>query len=485
MGTSMENLTLIMTLLPEIMLVVLALLVLGLDLGVKSLRPSLLGWVTAAGLVLTVIVSIAYPGAPAGNPLVWGGMLRLDLSARLFRLIFLAGAALTSLLAMEDDENNRGEFYFLLIISTLGLTLLAAAADLIMVFLSLELASIPLYVLAGFKYRESKSVESGLKYMLYGAVSSTVMLFGFTFLYGFSGTTQLYAIGGAIQASHIPPITLTMSILLILAGLGYKISAVPFHFWAPDVYEGAPTVISGYLSTVSKAGGFAVLLRFTFTLFPLLSLFIPYILAAMAVASMVVGNLLALNQKNFKRFLAYSSIAQAGYILVGVAASSALGMTGVVYYLTGYLVTNLAAFAIASIVARDTGSDDISGLAGLTDRAPMLAFALLLSLLSLGGIPPFAGFIGKLLVFSAAMKSGMAWLVIIAIVNSVLSLYYYLNVLKIAFLEKARDTTPIRGKTAPWKLAFLVCLAGILVLGMIVQPWFYQAAAAASSLIVY
>ena len=481
----MAELTLILTLLPEIMLTVLALLVLGLDLFAKKLRPSVLGWTTAIGFILTAFFCVGFSGAPASDPLVWGGMLRLDLSARLFRLLFLVGAALTSLLAMEDDENNRGEFYFLLVLSTLGLTLLAAAADLVMVFLSLELASIPLYVLAGFKYRDGRSVEAGLKYMLYGAVSSTVMLFGFTFLYGFSGTTQLYLIGGAIQAGHIPPIALTMSILLVLAGLGYKISVVPFHFWAPDVYEGALTVIAGYLSTVSKAGGFAVLLRFSFSLFPLLSMYLPYVLAALAVASMVVGNLLALNQKNFKRFLAYSSIAQAGYVMTGVAASSEFGTTGVMYYLMGYLVTNLVAFAIAGIVSRDAGTEDISGLAGLTVRAPMLAFALLISLLSLGGVPPFAGFIGKLLVFSAAMKSGMSWLVIVAVLNSVLSLFYYLRVLKVAFLDKPKEPDLIRGKTAPWKLAFLLCLTGILVLGVVVEPWFTQAAAAASSLLIY
>ena len=442
----MNTPALVLSLLPEILLVVLALLVLSLDLGSRKSRSSLCGWTAALGLILTAVVSVTVTGVHPADPLVWGGMLRLDMSAKVFRMIFLLGAALTSLLAMEDDENNRGEFYFLLIISTLGLTLLAEAADLIMVFLSLELASIPLYVLAGFRYRETKSVESGLKYMLYGAVSSTVMLFGFTFLYGFSGTTQVYQIAAAIQAGHIPPVALVTAVMLILVGIGYKISAVPFHFWAPDVYEGAPTVVAGYLSTVSKAGGFAVLMRFSFAIFPLLSSYVPVLLAAMAVASMLAGNLLALNQKNFKRFLAYSSIAQAGYILVGVAASNSLGMTGVVYYLIGYLVTNLTAFAIAGVVARETGSEDISALAGLTDRAPMLSFALLISLLSLGGIPPFAGFMGKLLVFSAGMQAGLSWLVIVAVLNSVISLFYYLRVLKVAFLEKGREDTPIRGR---------------------------------------
>jgi proton-translocating NADH-quinone oxidoreductase chain N len=295
----------------------------------------------------------------------------------------------------------------------------------------------------------------------------------------------LYEISAAIQTGQIPPMATTAALLLVLVGVGYKISAVPFHFWTPDVYEGAPTVIAGFLSTVSKGGGFAVLIRLAITLFPALSAYSSYVIAALAVASMVVGNLLALNQKNFKRFLAYSSIAQAGYILVGVAALSKLGMTGVIYYLMAYLVTNLTAFAIASITAHGTGSEEISGLAGLSQRSPFLAFALLISLLSLGGIPPFAGFIGKVLVFSAGIQSGMVWLVVIAVLNSVLSLFYYLKVLKTAFLEKPRETSSIMAKSPSWTAAFLICVIGILVFGMIILPWFGWAAAAASSLALY
>jgi NADH-quinone oxidoreductase subunit N len=485
MGIPVGSLGLVLTLLPEITLVILSLLLLGLDLGLKKRRPSLLGWVTVAGLVVAASVSLLRPTTLPGDLLDWGGMLSLDMATRVFRLLFLAGAAITALLSMEEDQNNCGEFYFLLVISTLGLTLLASSTDLIMIFLSIEMASIPLYILAGFRYRESQSVESGLKYMLYGAVSSTIMLFGFSFLYGFSGTTWLYGIGAAIQTGQIPPMATTAALLLVLVGVGYKISAVPFHFWAPDVYEGAPTVIAGFLSTVSKGGGFAVLIRLAITLFPALSAYSSYVIAALAVASMVVGNLLALNQKNFKRFLAYSSIAQAGYILVGVAALSKLGMTGVIYYLMAYLVTNLTAFAIASVTARGTGSEEISGLAGLSQRSPFLAFALLISLLSLGGIPPFAGFIGKVLVFSAGVQSGMAWLVVVAVLNSVLSLFYYLKVLKTAFLEKPRETTPILAHSPSWTAAFLVCVIGILVLGVIILPWFGWAAAAASSLALY
>jgi NADH-quinone oxidoreductase subunit N len=385
----------------------------------------------------------------------------------------------------EENLYCCGEFYFLLVISTLGLTMLAAASDLIMVFLALEIASVPLYILAGFRFRDSKSVESGLKYLLYGGMATTIMLFGFTFLYGFSGTTQLYEIGAAIKAGNIPPMAAATAGLLVLAGLGFKISAVPFHFWAPDVYEGAPTVIAGFLSTASKAGGFAVLLRFTFAVFPALSVYSPLLIAFMAIASMLVGNLLALSQKNFKRFLAYSSIAQAGYILVGVASFSNLGTTGVLYYLMAYLTTNLAAFGIAFLIARAAGTEDIAGLAGLSRRSPLFGMALLISLLSLGGIPPFAGFIGKLIVFSAAVQSGLAWLAVIAVLNSAISLYYYLKVLKVAFLNKPVLESPVFQVSLPWRIAFFVCIAGILVLGVVLAPWYSWAALAASSLILY
>jgi len=485
MGISSGNITPILSILPEILLLILALVVLGLDLGLKKFSPALLGWVTVVGLIFSAIGGVMISGHQSGGLYIWGGMLRQDAAASVFQIIFITGAALTAFFALEDSKCVSAEFYFLLLISTLGMCLLAASSDLIMIYLSLELASIPLYILAGFHYRETSSVEAGLKYMLYGAVASTIMVFGFTFLYGFSGTTQLYAINAAIQTGQIPPMVTTMAVMLILAGVGYKISAVPFHFWAPDVYAGAPTVVAGFISTASKAAGFAVLLRLALTILPVLSPYSPYLLAAMAVASMLVGNLLAINQKNFKRLLAYSSIAQAGYILVGVAASNNLGATGVTYYLMAYLVTNLTAFALAQVIGQANSNDDISSLAGLTQRSPVLAFALLVSLLSLGGIPPFAGFVGKLLVFSAGVQAGMAWLVIVAVLNSVLSLYYYLKVLKIAFLDHPRETPLIKIETNSWRIAFIVCLAGILILGVIILPWYGWSITAASSLALY
>ncbi len=475
---------LFMQLLPQILLLLLAALVLGMGLGSKNRRNTAPGWVTVIGLIVAgVSVLFLIPDSPQ---LIWGDMLRLDATAGVFSLVFITGVVLTVMFAMDDEIlGASGEFYFLLIISTLGLTLLAASADLIMVLLSMEITSIPLYILAGFINRDPRSVESGLKYLLYGAVASAIMLFGFTYLYGFSGTTHLYEIRQALQTGIIPGMAVAGALMLVLAGIGFKISAFPFHFWAPDVYEGAPTVVTGFISTVSKAGGFAILLRLVTSIFPLSDQFTMYLLAAMAVASMLVGNLLALNQKNFKRFLAYSSIAQAGYILVGVTALSPLGYTGVVYYLLAYLATNLTAFAIAYQSARLTGSDDISALTGLSQRSPFLGFALLLSLLSLGGIPPFAGFMGKLLVFSAGIQSGLEWLVIIAVLNSVLSLYYYLKVLKVAYLDKPWDNSPLKIKNPIWTVAFGLCLIGILAMGVILSPWFGWASTAATSLILY
>jgi NADH-quinone oxidoreductase subunit N len=476
----------LLTLLPEIILALLALLLLFLDLVWKNRSRCSLCLVTVGGLLLAAAANVIFFIPQNESVLVWGGMLRLDSAGTVFRLLFILGAILTTMLSVEEENLFCcGEFYFLLVISTLGLTMLAAAADLIMVFLALETASVPMYILAGFRFRDSKSVESGLKYFLYGAMASTIMLFGFTYLYGFSGTTQIYEIGAAIRTGNIPPMAAATAGLLVLVGLGFKISAFPFHFWAPDVYEGAPTAIAGFLSTASKAGGFAVLLRFAFAVFPSVSTHTPVLFAIMAVTSMLVGNLLALSQTNFKRFLAYSSIAQAGYILVGVAASSSLGAIGVVYYLMAYMATNLAAFAIAFLSARAAGTEDINGLAGLSRRSPMLGMALLVSLLSLGGIPPFAGFIGKLLVFSAAVQSGLAWLAVVAVLNSVISLYYYLRVLKIAFLNKPSSESQVLQVSTPWRIAFFLCIAGILVLGFVLAPWFGWAASAASSLVLY
>ena len=487
MTTTTEIGPMLQAILPEIGLVVLAVLVLALDLATRD-RPgrNFLGWVTAGGLVVIAGLAAGFAQPGAQPVLMWGGMLRLDSAGFLFRMFFLAGAALTALFAMESETvRERGEFYILLLVSTLGMSLMASATDLIMLYLAIETTSIPLYVLAGFVTVDQKSVESGIKYLLFGAMTSAIMLFGFSFLYGFTGTTNIFNIAQALTSNSVPLYASVAALMMVLVGFGFKISAVPFQFWAPDVYEGSPTPVAGFLSTASKAAGFAVLLRVMFVAFPGLSSIWSILVAILATASMFFGNLLALAQKNIKRLLAYSSIAQAGYILIGVAADTQFGATGAVYYLMAYLVTNLAAFGIVTLIGRAVGSDEISAYAGLSRRSPVLSMGLLVALLSLGGIPPFGGFFGKLLVFGAAIQQGMLWLALVGIVNAVIGLYYYLTVLKVVYLYRSEDEARPLLSVPGWKAALVVCLVGVVTLGVIMAPWYSLSAAAATAFGVY
>ncbi len=478
--------TMLLAILPEIGLVVLAGIVLVLDLAWRDMRCRNLGWFTAAGLVLVGGLSLAFAQPGAEPTLIWGGMLRLDMAGFVFRMLFLTGAAITALFSMRyEGVCLKGEFYVMLLISTLGMSLMASAADLIMLYLAIETTSIPLYVLAGFILRNDKSVEAGIKYLLFGAMTSAVMLFGFSWLYGFSGTTQLYALSAAITAANVPLGLVLTAAVFVLVGFAFKISAVPFHFWAPDVYEGSPSPVAGFLSTASKAAGFAALLRVMMVVFPTLVGTWLLLVAVLATASMFIGNYLALAQKNLKRLLAYSSIAQAGYMLIGVASGTQLGNTATIYYLMAYLATNLAAFGIVTIVENRTGSSDLSAFAGLSRRSPGLALALLVAVLSLAGIPPFGGFFAKVLVFASAVESQQVWLALVGIFNAIIGLYYYLVVLKTMYLLPAEDETPIKIAGQPWALALLICVLGIVILGTWFGPWYSWAQAAVQSIWIY
>jgi NADH-quinone oxidoreductase subunit N len=348
---------------------------------------------------------------------------------------------------------------------------MGTAANLIMLYLAIETAAIPLYVLAGIKYRNAWSVESGIKYFLFGGFSSAIMLYGFSLLYGFAGTTRIYGLMDALQASSTPLAAIVLAAIMVLAGFTFKISAFPFHFWAPDVYQGAPTPVAGFLSTVSKAAGFIALAR---VLIHVLGVdpgtVWMVIVAVLSAASMFIGNLLAIAQKNLKRMIAYSSIAQAGYILVGVASGTEFGFSAAMYYLVAYLVTNLAVFAIINWIEYETGSTEISAFAGLNRREPGQAFLLMLALLSLGGIPPLAGFFAKVLVFGAAMQNGMAWLAILGIINSVIALYYYLRVMKVMYVDQPVESVKVKKLPAVWAVALAVCIIGIVLLGVVYSP---------------
>jgi NADH-quinone oxidoreductase subunit N len=479
-------------LLPELLLLVLAGLVLVFDLIWSDDRKRGLGWLTAGGLVLILVVSLLF--ARPGNEaiLVWGGMLRFDWLAFAFKMIFIFGAAITALFAMDVEAlGKRGEFYILMLVSTIGMSLMVASADLIMLYLSIETTSIPLYILAGFFKRDDKSTEAGFKYLLFGAMTSAIMLYGFSLLFGYSGTTNLYQLASAISGGSIAPVPLVGSVLLVLVGFSFKVSAVPLHFWAPDVYEGAPTPVAGFLSTASKAAGFAVLIRFFMALFPpgvvseadiSINENWGLLIAIVAIATMTIGNFLAISQSNIKRMLAYSSIAHAGYILVGVATVSALGMVSVVFYLVAYLMTNLAAFGVVVTFWRTAQSDEIKDYAGLSRRAPGLALAMLVAFLSLAGMPPFGGFIAKVLVFAAAVRADMIWLAVIGVLNSIIGLYYYLIVLKHVYLFQPEEGAGPVSLTTPTKIALIVLSAGILLIGIVFAPWFDWASTAASVL---
>jgi NADH-quinone oxidoreductase subunit N len=472
--------SLVLPVLPEILLLALVLVVLGADLFWRGERRDGLGWLTAFGLAVILVVTIIFSRPEQGSGLIFGGMLRHDWPAFSFQIIFLFAAAVTCLLSIGlPGVGDQGEYYALIVVSTLGMNLMAASADLIMLYLSVESTSIPLYVLAGFLKRDDRSTESGLKYFLFGALTSTVMLYGFSLLYGFSGETNLYRLADALQAGGISPWVIAGVAVLSLVGFSFKIAAVPFHFWTPDVYEGAPTPITAFISTASKAAGFAVLVRVMLVAFPSIEITWTALLAAMATATMTIGNLLALAQHNIKRLLAYSSIAHAGYALIGLVALSELGAASLVFYLVAYIVTNLAAFAVVILFARSAGSEEISDYAGLSRRAPGLALVMLVAMLSLAGMPPLAGFVAKFYVFAAAVQSGWIWLAFVGVLNAIAGLYYYLTVLKVIYLYRSEDEDKPIVVPRPHALALGVCVVGILAVGTVSAPWLDWAMAAA------
>ena len=475
--------TMVRAILPQILLVLLAAIVFVYDLIAGEARRRGLGWLTAGGLVAILFISLALARPTEESLSVWGGMLRHDWLGFTFTLLFLFGAAITALFAMEIRYlGGRGEFYLLLLASTLGMTLMASSANLIMVFLAIETTSIPLYVLAGFLKDDNKSTEAGVKYLLFGALTSAILLYGFSLLYGFTGTTDLYELTERVVSLGLALPLAVGVLILVMVGFGFKISAVPFHFWAPDVYEGAPTPVAGFLSTASKAAGFAVLMRVLLTAFADQTV-IQYwvvIISALAVFSMTLGNGLALAQRNIKRLLAYSSIAHAGYALIGLAALSQLGISAIVFYLIVYVVSNLAAFGVVAAFWRVSGSDEIADYAALSRRSPVLALIMLVAFLSLAGMPPLGGFVGKFLVFAAAVSTGQVWLAFIGVLNSIVGLYYYLVVLKVVYLYRSEDEEKPVPLSRPYTLALVVLVFGIVLLGTLFGPWADWSAMAAS-----
>lgn len=463
------------SILPEILILTIGLLVLICEPFWKGEQKHNAGWLTAGGLLLAMIVSLLF-GRPGQPTETLGGMIRFDGLGFFLKMLFMFAAAATALLLMDHDKaGKRGEAYLLLLASLIGMNLMSSSADLVMLYLSIETASIPLYILSGFLVDDDRSTEAGFKYFLYGTLASTIMLYGFSLLFGFTGSTDLYAIAAALTSGAISPLLAFGVAGLVTVGLGFKVSIVPFHFWAPDVYEGAPTPVAGFLSTASKAAGFAVILRLFFVVFPAFSASWTMLFAILAAVSMTVGNLLALPQTNIKRLLAYSSISHAGYAMIGVVAFNQLGAASVVFYLAAYIATNLLAFGLVMAFSRIAGLEDIRDYAGLSRRNPLMGLMMLSAFLSLAGMPPFGGFVAKVFVFAAGIQANYVWLVVVGIINSIIGVYYYLNVLKFVYLYRLpgedEDSHPIP-LTRPYKIALVALVLGVIALGTVFAPFY-------------
>jgi NADH-quinone oxidoreductase subunit N len=463
---------------PEIALTVLAILVLALDLiFIRAERKGWLGWAAAIGVVAVIVWTVYnHSITPVTRipkfPVSFLGGFLPDTFTFVFHLLILAVAALSCLAGVGFANKHLrwpGEFFSLILFSALGFMFMVAAGDLIMLYLGLELGTLSLYALAALQKDKPRSGEAGLKFLIMGAVSSAVFLYGASLIYG---SLHSVVFVDMYTRSDITGSAEIIGLVMIIAALGFKITAVPFHMWAPDVYQGAPTPITGFMSVASKAAGFGALMRLLlgpFFAHPFLGIWSAPIMFISGL-SMIAGNLIALPQSNIKRMLAYSGIAQAGYVLIAVLAGSQKGIAAASFFLLQYAFTNLGAFIVVTIVGSAQGNDEIRSYAGLSRRNPLLAFSMLILLLSLGGIPPLSGFWGKLFLFWAGIEQGQYLLVLVGVLATVVSLYYYLMVAKQMYIDDPDDTTPIPVSRSA-ALALGICTAVVFALGYPTPLW--------------
>jgi NADH-quinone oxidoreductase subunit N len=457
---------------PPAVLAIWATLLLLVDLFVASKRVT--AYLALLGLVVAAVVAIPAWNQPAAA--AFEGMVVIDNTAILLDWILLLITAVTILFSTDYNERlgiERGEYYTILLFTTSAMMFMAHGRNLIVLFLALEWLSIGLYTLAGFAYPRIRSGEAATKYLLYGAFAAGFLIYGIALIYGATGTADMVGVAEALRSN--PALQTDLLLVagggLVLIGFGYKISMVPFHMWTPDVYEGSPTPVAGYMSAATKVAGFAALLRVVQFMFP------PDVLgywrdalAVLAALSMIVGNLVAVAQTNIKRMLAYSSIAHAGFILVGLVAANEVGLQGFIYYLLAYGITNLGAFAVV-IALENAGEErfDLQDLHGLGWRQPMLGAAMAIFMLSLAGIPPLAGFFAKLLVFLGAYQGGYWWLALIGLITSVISAFYYLRIIVNMYMREREE--PARTfTTAPLLLGVVLAAVIIVVQGILAAP---------------
>lgn len=472
----------IQLLLPEVILAIWASVVLMVDLFVDSRRhrqPMLI--LALVGIVAALAASVALLGQ---NTTAFFGLAVVDDFSIYFKVIFLMAAALVLLASESFTERvseNVAELYGLILYCTMGLMLMASTKELMSIYLSLEISSLSLAFLATWAKRELRSSEAGLKFFVLSAISSSILLFGMALLYGITGSTDLTVIGQVLTANASPAALLAMSMLV--AGFGFKIAAVPFQMWTPDVYEGAPTPVTAYLSVASKSAGFAVVMRIFDVALGSGEIQTVWIQMFMVISilTMFVGNLAALLQTNIKRLLAYSSIAHVGYMMMGLAAATPNGLSSVMYYLLVYAFTNIGAFAVVIAVSRYVEGEDLSNYGGLGQRAPVLAGILAICLLSLAGIPPLAGFFAKMYLFWAAAERGLYVLVILGVINSAISLYYYARVIRQMYLLDPVSDRPVHVGRAP-ALSLAAATLGVVFIGVFSSPFIQAALGAASTI---
>lgn len=454
---------------PEGLVTALAFLVFLADLLLPARRKGLLAWASAVGLVGVLVFTLAFLWGRQET--LFGGLYRIDAYAFLFKVVLLVAGVLLVLASVEfvhQHLEHPGEYYAILLLAVVGMMAMASAGELLTGVIALELESFALYVLVAYARGDPKSNEAAVKFILLGAFSSALLLYGVSLVYGVLGTTFFSDIAQRLPQTEVTPV-LALGLGLILVGFGFKLAAVPFHMWAPDTYEGAPLPVTAFIAVASKAAVVALLLRF------LAEGLLPYqgqwqwALAVLSALTMTVGNLVALVQRSMKRLLAYSSIGQVGYLLAGLTALSPMASTGVIYHLVGYAITNLAVFVALIFFYNRTQQEDIPSLAGLAQREPFVAAGMTVALFSLAGLPFFVGFASKFYLFAAAAKGGWLWLAGLAVVNSLVSLYYYLVIIRQMYIERPKEAvrlplSPILGAT----LGLLV--AGIFLLGVYPAP---------------
>ncbi|MBI2174040.1 MAG: NADH-quinone oxidoreductase subunit N [Candidatus Omnitrophica bacterium] len=447
---------------PEVILSAGALVVLLTAVWSKRGQiPLILSWVTLGASAWALTQTGVSSNAP------FFGLIVCDGFSLLFRWIALGSIAITLLMIMASQEvraSMRGEYLAILLLMGVGLMLMVEANHLLMAYLSIEFVSLSGYLLVGFP-DNARAAEGALKYFLFGALASAVMLFGMSLLYGMTDALLFPELLQKIQpAAAAFPQGVLLAVILLLVGLAFKISMVPFHLWTPDAYEAAPMPVAALLSVAPKAAAFGLLIRFLSTLAPLWQDLYPLFLS-LTILTMTLGNLVALTQTNIKRLLAYSTIAQAGYLLIGITAGTPIGVQALVLYLIAYLFMNFGAFACAVAVVEQTGSESLDAFRGLSTRAPVLAFACVLFLLSLAGIPPLFGFMGKFFLFGAALQAGQTLVAVAAVINSAIALYYYVNIMRLMFLQSAGEAQALQPVPA-LHLALGVCALATLFFGL-------------------